>query len=138
MTLELGPGCGTQFPRFNPEQLTHVCGIEPNAHIISALKEKLDTVPDLQAIYTPINAALGDDEALKAHGLVDGCLDTVVSMQVMCSVSDPVAAAKQIHKLLKPGGQLLFWEHQASKDGVTRVVQRMYPHIRILRSRAIC
>lgn len=131
IALELGPGCGTQLPRMNPKLLKHVYGIEPNAEIIPALQEKIESLPDILPMYTSINAAFEDDDALEAHGIVDGSLDTIVCMQVMCSVADAADAAKRAHRLLKPGGQFLFWEHVASKDGLTRVVQRMFdsPHL---------
>lgn len=124
LTLELGPGCGTQLPRMNPKLLTHVYGVEPNSEIFPALERKIESLPDIRPIYTSINAAFEDEEALQAHGIVDGSLDTIICMQVMCSVSDAANAAKRAHQLLKPGGQFLFWEHVASQDGLTRIVQR--------------
>ena len=75
-------------------------------------------------LYVPINAALEDTELLESWGIGAGKIDTVVCMQVLCSVSDPVRAAEEIYRLLWPGGQLLFWEHQASRDIVKRIGQR--------------
>ncbi|KAF2173678.1 hypothetical protein M409DRAFT_48619 [Zasmidium cellare ATCC 36951] len=114
ITLELGPGCGTQLPRMNAKALTHVYGIEPNTEIIPALQEKVESLPEIRPIYTTINASFEDEAALKAHGIVEASLDTIVCMQVMCSVPDAVNAAKRAHRLLKPGGQFLFWEHTAN------------------------
>lgn len=109
----------------NAKALTHVYGIEPNPEIIPALQVKVESLPEIRPIYTTINAAFEDEAALRAHGIVDGSLDTIVCMQVMCSVPDAVDAAKRAHRLLKPGGQFLFWEHTASKDRLTVYVQRM-------------
>ncbi|TIA60424.1 hypothetical protein D6C77_04170, partial [Aureobasidium pullulans] len=80
--------------------------------------------------YIVINAALEDQDVLTAYGIVEGSVDTVVCMQVLCSVPDARAAAKRIWKLLKPGGQLVYWEHQGSSDGVTRWVQSHWNLIR--------
>jgi 2-polyprenyl-3-methyl-5-hydroxy-6-metoxy-1,4-benzoquinol methylase len=49
---------------------------------------------------------------------VEANVDTIVCMQVLCSVPSPSGAAKQMHRLLNPGGQLLFWEHQVSRDAL--------------------
>ncbi|KAK4498015.1 hypothetical protein PRZ48_010671 [Zasmidium cellare] len=126
VTLELGPGCGTQLPRFNPKNLTHVYGVEPNAEIIPALREKIESLLEIRPLYTAINASFEDETALKANGIVDGSLDTVVCMQVLCSVADAKDVMKRAHRLLKPGGQFLFWEHTASKDRVTVYVQHLW------------
>ncbi|MFW5930878.1 MAG: class I SAM-dependent methyltransferase [Desulfosalsimonas sp.] len=37
--------------------------------------------------------------------------DTVVSFLVLCSVHDPFAALAEVHRILRPGGSFLFFEH---------------------------
>lgn len=123
VVLELGPGSGNQIPRFNTGSVARIYGIEPNANFIPSLSAKAKD-HGLDEKYIVINAALEDEEILATHRIVDGSIDTVVCMQVLCSVPDVDAAAKRIWKLLKPGGQLVYWEHQGSSDGVTRFVQR--------------
>ena len=41
----------------------------------------------------------------------DGTFDTVVSTMVLCGVSDQPRALRQLRRVLRPGGQLLFIEH---------------------------
>lgn len=53
-------------------------------------------------------------------------MDTILSIQVMCAVNDPRPIMKEIWKLLKPGGQFIFWEHGKSKDTVTSIAQSMF------------
>ncbi|WPH01298.1 Hypothetical protein R9X50_00413700 [Acrodontium crateriforme] len=124
--LDVGPGPGNQLSRFNPSKIIHVYGIEPNDLLLGVLRERLNEYADLQKVYTPINASLEDDATLCSYGISEGSIDTLVCMQVLCSVSDPMTASKRLYKLLKPGGQLLFWEHQSSKDTTTRVIQRFW------------
>lgn len=121
--LELGPGSGNQFDRFDRTATSRIYGIEPNEYLFNRLRNETIKQHGLSDIYVPINAALEDDKVLESWGIDTGSIDTVVCMQVLCSVSDPARAAKHIYRLLKPGGQLLFWEHQASRDTVTRLVQ---------------
>jgi hypothetical protein len=40
-----------------------------------------------------------------------------------CSVPHPEEQARHLYRLLKPGGELLFWEHCRNTDVVTRAVQ---------------
>lgn len=102
-----------------------VYGIEPNVRFHSILKMKLSEMPDLSDKYTIVSAKLEDEQSLRAHGIEPGTVDTVLCMQVLCSVEDPNAVAKQIYRLLKPGGHFLYWEHRRSSDTITSVVQSM-------------
>lgn len=122
--LELGPGTGNQFPRFNRSVITRIYGLEPNEYLFAQLRDGIVEKHGLGDVYVPINAALESDEVLKSWNIDSGSLDTIVCMQVLCSVPEPFEAAKKIYRLLKPGGQLLFWEHRASRDRITRLVQR--------------
>ena len=46
----------------------------------------------------------------------DDTFDTVVSTLVLCGVSDQPRAVREIHRVLRPGGRLLFIEHVRSDD----------------------
>lgn len=45
-----------------------------------------------------------------------GEFDTVVATFVLCSVADPVAAAAEMRRVLRPGGAVLFLEHERDPD----------------------
>ena len=46
----------------------------------------------------------------------DGTFDVAVSTLVLCGVSDQPRALRQLRRVLRPGGQLLFIEHVRSGD----------------------
>ena len=47
----------------------------------------------------------------------DGSFDSVVSTLVLCSVEDPSRAAREVARVLRPDGRLLYLEHVRSPDG---------------------
>ena len=53
-------------------------------------------------------------------------MDTVLSIQVLCSVGDVKSVMREVWKLLKPGGSFVFWEHERHKDNITAIAQGMY------------
>lgn len=53
-------------------------------------------------------------------------MDTVLSIQVLCSVVDVKSVMKEVWKLLKPGGSFVFWEHVRNKDTATAIAQGTY------------
>ncbi|GJN69506.1 hypothetical protein PLICBS_003555 [Purpureocillium lilacinum] len=125
LVLELGPGMGNQLRRFDKAKVTRVVGVESNAHfapdILLQVKEQW-----LEDVYELLTCSVDDSNALERHGIVAGSLDTVLSIQVLCSVPHPEATLKELYRLLKPGGKLIFWEHHRSSDWVTVVMQYLW------------
>ncbi len=48
----------------------------------------------------------------------EASFDTVATSCTMCSVPDPVRALREFHRILRPGGQLLMFEHVRSRNPV--------------------
>jgi SAM-dependent methyltransferase len=58
----------------------------------------------------------------------DGRFDAVVSTLVLCTVRDPAGALREIRRVLRPGGRLVFIEHVRSPDPkVARWQDRVNP-----------
>ncbi len=47
--------------------------------------------------------------------------DTVISTFVFCTVPDPIAGLREVHRVLKPKGKVIFLEHMKSKYFVLNI-----------------
>ena len=112
--LEVGSGDGRSFEHY-PPGVEHLLAVEPDATARSAALELA------RAAAVPIEVVDGDAESLPA---ADGSVDAVVVMGLLCSVPDPGAALREVRRVLRPGGELRFWEHVRSEHAPFRAVQQ--------------
>jgi ubiquinone/menaquinone biosynthesis C-methylase UbiE len=61
----------------------------------------------------PIELVEGRAEALP---LPDGSVDTAVVTYALCTIPDPAGALREVRRILKPDGRLLFIEHERSPE----------------------
>jgi ubiquinone/menaquinone biosynthesis C-methylase UbiE len=104
--LEVGAGNGLNFPHY-PATVTEVLAVEPEPYL-----RRLAVTAARQA-PVPIRVVDGTAEALPAD---DTAVDTVVASLVLCTVTDLERALGEIHRVLRPGGTLHFYEHVRADD----------------------
>ncbi len=104
--LEIGFGTGLNLSCYPPtvERLTL---IDPVKMLSSRIARRIAAAP------MPIERAYLEAERLP---FADERFDTVVSTWTLCTIPDVAQALKQVRRVLKPGGQLLFLEHGRSGD----------------------
>ncbi|KAM4882241.1 thiol S-methyltransferase TMT1B [Thomomys bottae] len=107
--LELGCGTGANF-QFYPPGCKVTC-LDPNPNFKKFLTKSMAENRHLQ--YERFVVACGED----MKQLADGSMDVVVCTLVLCSVQSPKRVLKEVQRILKPGGMLLFWEHVAEPQG---------------------
>jgi ubiquinone/menaquinone biosynthesis C-methylase UbiE len=112
--IEVGSGDGRSFAHYPPE-VKRLLAVEPDP---TARESAAARASDSQV---PIDIVAGVAETLPAD---DGAFDAAVVMGLLCSVPDPAAALRELRRVLKPGGELRFWEHVRSRHAAFRVVQR--------------
>jgi ubiquinone/menaquinone biosynthesis C-methylase UbiE len=113
--IEVGAGHGLNFPYY-PQKVTEVVAVEPEPHLLELARAAAERAPVL------VNVVSGTAEALPA---ADGEFDAAVASLVLCSVSDQAVALREIARVLRPGGELRFYEHVISNRPVMARLQRI-------------
>ena len=104
--LEIGGGTGANLP-FYGDAVEELIVTEPEEPMARRLERKAaDSGRPVRLVRAPAEKLPFEDASF----------DTAVSTLVLCTVDDPERALAEIHRVLKPGGQLLFLEHVRSDD----------------------
>ncbi len=105
-TVELGSGTGLNLPHY-PDDLAELTLTEPDAAMTARLERKLRRNGRVARVLNAPAEQLPFD---------DGSIDTVISTLVLCTVDSPDLALREIARVLRPDGQLLFIEHVRSES----------------------
>ena len=116
--VEIGFGTGLNLPHL-PPAVTVVLAVDP--------LERGRTLASRRIAASPVSVEfVGLDGQLLP--LADDSADAALSTWTLCSIPDPVAAVREINRVLRPGGTLHFVEHGCSPDpGVRKWQRRLNP-----------
>lgn len=112
--LELGVGTGLNFPHYDfaADRTVTVTGIEPDLSMLRRAEKEAaahdDGVDGAQPKFV-LSDASAEEMAFESE-----TFDTVVATFVLCTIPNPDRALAEVHRVLKPGGTLLFAEHVAA------------------------
>ncbi|CAB4865370.1 MAG: methyltransferase domain-containing protein [Actinobacteria bacterium] len=110
--LELGAGTGINVPYYT-DAAESIVMTEPDSNMLKRLRRKIAASP--QARFIEVGSADAGNLPFP-----DASFDTVVSTLVLCTVPDPERTLEEVHRVLKPGGRLLFMEHVLGKGSTAR------------------
>jgi SAM-dependent methyltransferase len=105
-TVELGSGTGLNL-RYYPDDLDELILTEPEAAMRARLARTLRRGRCQARVL---------DASAQRLPFADGTVDTVVSTLVLCTVDAPDLALREILRVLRPHGRLLFLEHVRSES----------------------
>lgn len=111
--LELGIGSGMNLPFYGP-RVTGIVGLEPSGRLLEMARAAAD---ERQHPLQLVNASA------ERIPLPDHQFDTIVTSWTLCSIPDVHAALREILRVMKPGGQMLFVEHGRAPDARVRAWQ---------------
>ena len=108
--LEIGIGSGLNLP-FYSSNVKRLIGLDPSPKLLSMVQRNLrPDSPSLELIE-------GSAEVI---ALESNSVDTVVTTWTLCSIPDAGRALREMHRVLRPTGRLLFIEHGRAPEANVR------------------
>jgi len=121
--VEVGCGPGTNFAHY-PDTVTEVLAVEPE----SFLRDRAAEAAPSAGVPVRVVEGIAHDLPCPA-----GWADAAVASLVLCSVADPVDALTEMRRVVRPGGELRFYEHVgADTPKLARLQRRLdvaWPHL---------
>jgi len=109
--LEVGIGSGLNLPFYAADRVSKVIGLDPSAEMTRMAELAARDMP----FVVELVGLSGEEIPLDS-----GSVDTVLVTYTLCSIANAEAALRQMARVLKPGGKLLFCEHGEAPDTTVR------------------
>lgn len=117
--LEIGIGTGLNLRHYNKAHVEHIVGLDPGMEMHRlARKRLLEAGLQVELVGLSAEKIPYDDDSF----------DTVLVTYSLCTIPDPVAALREMRRVLKRDGRLIFCEHgRAPDESVRRWQDRLTP-----------
>ena len=117
--LEVGIGSGLNLPYYDATKVTRLWGLDPSLEMKRMAEEAARSMSfDVEFIGLP-----GEEIPLE-----DNTVDTVLITYTLCTIPETDPALREMARVLKPGGELIFCEHGTAPDeSVRRWQDRINP-----------
>ena len=105
--LEIGIGSGLNIPFYEKSKVEKIYGLDPSPELCemakqAAIKNEID-----------ISFLLNGAEEIK---LTSNSIDTVLLTYTLCTIPNPFDALREIKRVMKSDGRILFCEHGVAPD----------------------
>jgi SAM-dependent methyltransferase len=109
--LDIGPGSGQwlyMFAKASNPSITKIYGVEPNPGMHAELKQNA-VQHGLEGVYEVLSCEA--EELGEKGNLEKESIDTIITVQCLCSIPDPEHVIRSLYPYLKPGGKWIVYEH---------------------------
>jgi ubiquinone/menaquinone biosynthesis C-methylase UbiE len=113
--VEVGAGNGLNFAHY-PSTVTEVVAVEPEPYLRARGQEAAADAAVAVSVVDGVADALPLDDA---------SVDAGIASLVLCTVPDQAGALAELHRVIRPGGELRFYEHVVSERALRSRLQRL-------------
>ena len=118
--LEIGIGSGLNLEHYDKGAVTKLYGLDPSQELRPRAIERAREA----GIEVDFVGLTGEEIPLE-----DESVDTVLTTYTLCTIPDVETALREMYRVLRPGGQLLFAEHGRAPDtDIVRWQDRVDPY----------
>tara|TARA_R110002072_G_scaffold90500_3_gene202398 strand:- start:28395 stop:29030 length:636 start_codon:yes stop_codon:yes gene_type:complete len=105
--LEIGMGSGLNLPYYDTDKVEFIWGLEPSTGMRKKASNNIEkSTLDVKWLDLPSETIPLEDDSV----------DTILLTFCLCTIGDTTKALKEMHRVLKQDGKLLFAEHGLSSD----------------------
>lgn len=117
--LEVGVGSGLNLPYYDATSVTKIWGLDPSPEMIRMAARRARSLGfEVEFISSPAGEIPLEDQSV----------DTVLVTYTLCTIPEPTPALREMARVLRPGGELLFCEHGLAPElSVQRWQHRLNP-----------
>ncbi|HEY1057708.1 MAG TPA: methyltransferase domain-containing protein [Limnobacter sp.] len=117
--LEIGIGTGLNLCHYDTSKVTELLGLDPAMQMHTLARKRMKEAGlSVELLGLPANTI----------PLADASIDTLVMTFTLCTIPDPLPALREMRRVLKPDGVLLFCEHGIAPDAhIHRWQNRIQP-----------
>lgn len=117
--LEVGIGTGRNIPHYDIAKIARIWGLDPATGMHRKARKRIARAGlDVELLSLSAEEIPRDNASF----------DTVLVTYTLCSIPEPVAALREMRRVLRPGGRLIFCEHGRAPDpGVAQWQDRLTP-----------
>jgi ubiquinone/menaquinone biosynthesis C-methylase UbiE len=113
--LEIGVGSGLNLPYYDAGKVSKVIGLDPSPEMTrKAMRAARRAQVDVEFIDAPAESI----------PLASASVDTALVTYALCTIPQTAPALREIARVLRPGGRLVFCEHGLAPDANVRKWQR--------------
>ncbi len=112
--IEVGAGAGSNFVHY-PATVEHVVAVEPEPYL--RVRARIEAASATVAVEVV-------DGVAGSLPVEDRSFDAAVACLVLCTVPDQAGALAELRRVLRPGGELRFYEHVRSTRPAVALSQR--------------
>ena len=119
IVLEIGSGSGLNFPYYKTSKVKKIFALEPDKEMIELARQETKK-SSIEITFL--------QEYAERISLKDNSIDTILLTYSLCTIPDPISALKEMKRVLRSNGCLVYCEHgMAPESSIRKWQNRLNP-----------